>query len=173
MAENKKYISPSKLSVFLDNLKATFSPLVHKHTISEITDYVVDSELSSTSNNPVANSAIDAEFEAIGDALGALELAIDNHNHDDVYDAKGSAETALATSKEYTDNKVASMVFIGTYAEYQTAYADGQIPINTFVILTDDESSGGGSGDSGEEGDETSPTTAKLGYAVLGQMVLG
>lgn len=168
MAENKKYISPSKLSVFLDNLKATFSPLVHKHTISEITDYVVDSELSSASNNPVANSAIDAEFEAIGDALGALELAIDNHNHDDVYDAKGSAETALATSKEYTDNKVASMVFIGTYAEYQAANANGQIPINTFVILTDDESSGGGS-----SGDVTSPTTSMLGYAVLGQMVLG
>lgn len=168
---HKKYVSLSKLEVFLENLKTKFASLAHEHTISEITDYVVDSELSSTSNNPVANKAIDAEFEAIGDALGALELAVDgkansNHNHDDAYDAIGSAETALATSKEYTDNKVAGMIFIGTYAEYQTAYADGQIPINTFVILTDEESSGGGN-------DSASSTTAMLGYAVLGQMVLG
>lgn len=176
MAENtnqNKYVSPSRLSLFLENLKDIFSPLVHKHTISDLTDYVVDSELSSTSSNPVANSVLNTEFDAVGNAMGALELAIDgkadsNHNHNNAYDAIGSAETALATSKEYTDNKVASMIFIGTYAEYQTAYADGQIPINTFVILTDDESSSGGSG-----GDATSPTTAMLGYAVLGQMVLG
>lgn len=177
MAENNttqnKYVSPSRLSLFLDNLKSIFSPLVHTHKISDISDYVVDDALSSTSNNPVANKAIDAEFDAIGDAMGALELAIDgkadsDHNHDDAYDAKGSAETALNTSKEYTDTKIASMVFIGTYDEYQAAYADGQIPINTFVILTDD---GAGSG-SGEDA-TTEETTAKLGYAVLGKMVLG
>ena len=169
-----KYVSPNKLSVFLENLKNVFSPLVHTHKISEIVDYTVDSELSSTSNNPVANSVINDEFDAISNAMGALELAIDskadsNHNHDDSYDAIGSAEDALSSSKEYTDNKVASMIFIGTYAEYQTAYADGQIPINTFVVITDDESSGGGSGG----GDATDSTTAMLGYAVLGQMVLG
>ena len=155
-----------------------FAPLTHKHSILDLTDYTIDSELSETSNNPVINKVVNAEFEAIGDAMGSLELAIDgkadiNHNHDDKYDPLGSAETALATSKEYTDNKVASMIFIGTYEEYQTAYANNEIPINTFVILTDDESSGGGTGGSGEEGDETSSTTAKLGYAVLGQMVLG
>lgn len=79
MAENtqNKYVSPSRLSTFLENLKNIFSPLTHGHTISEISDYIVDTELSATSNNPVANSTIDAELDAIADGLGALELAID------------------------------------------------------------------------------------------------
>lgn len=79
MAENNKnkYVSPSRLSLFLDNLKNTFSPLAHKHKLSDISDYTIDSELSADSKNPVANDAINAEFEAISDAMGALELAID------------------------------------------------------------------------------------------------
>jgi hypothetical protein len=78
MAENKnKYVSPSRLSLFLDNSKNIFSPLVHTHKIGDISDYVVDDTLSPTSNNPVANSAINAELDAISEAMGALELAID------------------------------------------------------------------------------------------------
>lgn len=85
MAENttnqNKYVSPSRLSLFLDNLKNTFSPLVHKHSVSDISDYVevtIDSELSSTSNNPVANSAINAEFNAISEAMQIFDLALDD-----------------------------------------------------------------------------------------------
>lgn len=89
----KKYVSLSKLSTFLDNLKNTFAALSHKHTMSDITDYTgvaVDSELSNTSTNPVQNKVIDAEFDAMADAMGALELAIDGkadaaHTHDDRY----------------------------------------------------------------------------------------
>ena len=86
----KKYVSLSKLSTFLDNLKDTFAQSIHKHKISDITDYTVDSSLSSTSSNPVQNKVLDAEFEAVSDALGALDLAIDNkadltHEHNDIY----------------------------------------------------------------------------------------
>ena len=51
-----------------------------------------------------------------------------------------------------------SQIFIGTYEEYETAYANGKIPINALVVITDDE---------------ISSTTAQLGYAILGQMILG
>lgn len=34
----KKYVSLSKLSTFLDNLKNTFASLSHSHTLSDITD---------------------------------------------------------------------------------------------------------------------------------------
>ena len=79
MATNKnKYVSPSKLSVFLNNLKTIFSPLVHTHKISDLTDYTVDSALSSTSSNPVQNKVLDAEFEAISTAMNALDSAIDD-----------------------------------------------------------------------------------------------
>jgi N-acetylglucosamine kinase-like BadF-type ATPase len=73
----KKYISLNRLSNFLDNLKNTFATLSHKHTTADITDYAVDTELSSTSNNPVANSVLNEEFEAISTAMNALELATD------------------------------------------------------------------------------------------------
>lgn len=82
----KKYISLSKLSKFLDNLKETFAPLFHKHTISDITDFTIDKELSSTSTNPVQNKVINDELEAISEAFAVYESALDDkadesHNH--------------------------------------------------------------------------------------------
>lgn len=75
---SKKYISLSKLSAFLDNLKNTFASKNHTHYISEVIDYKVDSSLSSTSTNPVQNKVLDAEFEAISEALNIFEDALDN-----------------------------------------------------------------------------------------------
>lgn len=136
MANNsKKYVSLTRLSNFLDNIKSMYSQIGHKHTTADLTDYTpitVDAALSPTSNNPVANSTLNAEFDAVSDAMGALELAIDGkadanhdhndvyytqtqvdtklssksdttHNHDSAYDAKGSADSALASAKSYAD----------------------------------------------------------------------
>lgn len=75
---SKKYVTPSKLSVFLDNLKNTFALITHKHTLSDVLDYKVDTALSPTSTNPVQNKVLDAEFDAISDAMGALESVIDS-----------------------------------------------------------------------------------------------
>lgn len=74
----KKYVSLSRLGTFLENLTTKFASLVHSHSISDITDYVVDTELSETSTNTVQNKVLNAEFDAIGDSMGALELAIDS-----------------------------------------------------------------------------------------------
>lgn len=109
--DSKKYISLTRLSNFLDNIREKYSQIGHKHTTADLTDYTpisVDSSLSSTSTNPVQNKVIDAEFEAISQAMGALDLAIDGkadivHNHDDKYDVTGAASTALASAKTYTD----------------------------------------------------------------------
>ena len=74
----KNYVSLSKLATFLDNLKNKFAALTHNHALSDILDYTVDTELSATSINPVQNKVLDAEFDAIGNAMGALELAVDS-----------------------------------------------------------------------------------------------
>ena len=106
----KKYVSPSKLSVFLDNLKNIFAPLSHKHTLSEITDYVVDSSLSSTSTNPIQNKVINAEFDAVSEAMGALEAAIDEKldtsTASSTYETKEDATTKLNEAKSYTDIEI-------------------------------------------------------------------
>ena len=106
--DSKKYISLTRLSNFLDNIKEKYSQIGHKHTTADLTDYnpiTVDTELSSTSNNPVANSAIDAEFDAIATAMGALELAVDGksdsgHNHDSVYYTQTQVDTKLAAKAD-------------------------------------------------------------------------
>lgn len=165
-----KYVSPSKLSVFLENLRNIFSPLVHTHKISELTDYVVDSELSSISNNPVANSVINDEFDAINSAMGTLELAIDEHTHmvSDISDLTVTANelnfVAGITSNIQTQFDNLIKVFIGTYAQYETANINGKIPINTLVILTDDGAS---------SGDSSASTSSILGTGALGYMILG
>lgn len=75
----KKYISLSSLETFLKKLPEKFSPLEHKHKLEDIKDYQIDNALSDSSENPVQNKIINEEFEAVSDAMGALELAIDNH----------------------------------------------------------------------------------------------
>lgn len=163
----KKYVSLSKLSTFLDNLKSTFSTLSHKHTISDITDYQVDTELSSTSTNPVQNKVIDAEFDAMSDAMGALELAIDskansshshddryyteaevdtllegksdsNHNHDSVYDTKGSADDALASAKEYTNTKTSGLASTATVENAISTHSTSTSAHNDIRVLIAD-----------------------------------
>jgi hypothetical protein len=137
-------------------------------------DYIRGNRSFLTMDETLTQSGRPADAKATGDAINLVQADVDiklsgksdiSHSHDSSYDVIGSAETAIATSKEYTDNKVASMIFIGTREEYNAANANGQILINTFVIITDDESSS-------DSGDPTSPTTSMLGYAVLGQMVL-
>lgn len=56
-------------------------------------------------------------------------------------------------------------IFVGTYEEYNAANAAGNIQVGCLVVITDDSS--------GDSSDTTSLTNAVLGYAVLGQMILG
>ena len=117
----KKYVNLNNLSTFLISLRQIFSEKSHKHNVSDITDYVVDSSLSNSSVNPVQNRVIDAEFEAVSNAMSALELAINGksdttHKHDGVYDTKGAAATVQqnldAVSDEFNDHKGDSNIHV-------------------------------------------------------------
>lgn len=101
----KKYISLNKLGVFLDNLRSKFAAYRHEHTIKDITDYAVDTELSSTSTNPVANKVIDAEFDAISQALNIYEQMIDGkadvvHDHNNLYYTKEEVDVSLSQKSQ-------------------------------------------------------------------------
>lgn len=117
----KKYVSLSKLSTFLDNLYDKFASVGHKHTLDDITNYTVDSQLSSTSTNPVQNKVIDAEFEAISVAMNALESAIDGkanatHAHDDLYYTETEVDVKLDEITSILETK-ASADDLATHAE--------------------------------------------------------
>lgn len=95
----KKYVGLKNLTTFLNNLKNTFATLTHKHKLEDITDYTVDSELSSTSINPVQNKVINAEFDAIGESLkgyaDSVSATAANAVKDDLLNGAGGAYDTL------------------------------------------------------------------------------
>ena len=75
--EEKKYLSESGLLRLIELIKSGFAALTHKHKLEDIEDYVVDTELSSTSTNPVENRVISTELNVITDIVDELESAIE------------------------------------------------------------------------------------------------
>lgn len=135
-----KYLNFDGLSHFLSKLRGVFSVVGHTHTKSEITDYVVDSAMSSTSTNPVQNKVINT---ALSDKVSmsrkvngkALTEDITLSASDVGADASGTATTkaneALASAKAYADEKVADLVdsapdTLNTLSELATAIQEHQ-----------------------------------------------
>lgn len=189
MADTKKYVSLTRLSNFLDNIKAKYSQIGHKHIISDLTDYVVDSELSSESTNPVQNRVVDAEFDSVATAMAALEDAIDSNAETlsslvgdtsvseqitSIIDPTLSVDGAAADAKVVGDeiSTLKSKIFIDTYANYETAYANGEISNGTLVIIVEDDVDIGDIDGTGGSSPSAS-TSSLLGTGVLGYMILG
>lgn len=104
MATNK-YVSLNRLSTFLDNLNNKFALISHKHTTKDISDFIVDSQFSSTSVNPVQNKVINAELEEINETLKTHETAIGgkantNHSHSSTYYTKTEIDTKLSNKAD-------------------------------------------------------------------------
>ena len=56
--EENKYLGESGLKKLIEMIKAGFAKITHSHTLSDITDYTVDSEILSDSENPVQNKVV-------------------------------------------------------------------------------------------------------------------
>lgn len=69
----KKFAGLDALQTFLDNCKTLFANITHKHTMSDIEDYVVDTELSSTSNNPVQNAVITESITTLSSTVAYID----------------------------------------------------------------------------------------------------
>ena len=66
VSENK-YLDSNGLIRLVANSINKFSPKVHNHTVSEISDYIVDSELSNDSDNPISSSAVNSAINSLKD----------------------------------------------------------------------------------------------------------
>lgn len=73
----KKYAGLDALRTFLDNLKNTFAALNHAHKISDLTDYTVDSELSTTSTNPLQNKVVTEKINSANSTIASINSALD------------------------------------------------------------------------------------------------
>lgn len=81
----------------------------------------------------------------------------------------GAAADAKVVGNEIKTLK--SKIFIDTYSNYETAYANGEIPNGTLVIIVEDDVDIGDIDDSGGSSSSTS-TSSLLGTGVLGYMIL-
>lgn len=118
MAEQRKYADLNSLQQFLLKLKDMFSFKEHKHTLEDITDYVVDTSLSKESENPVQNKVITEGLEG----KVPIERTVNGKSlHENITlaatdvgaDVEGSAAQALTDAKAHTDtevNKLSAMV---------------------------------------------------------------
>jgi len=77
-----KFLDLLGLETFLDNLKEFFSPMGHKHTTADITDYTVDSAFSATSTNPIQNKAVNEALVAFAGDVEKVETDILAHVED-------------------------------------------------------------------------------------------
>ena len=66
-----KFLDSNGLTTLWAQAKAKFALISHTHTVSQISDYVVDSALSDTSTNPVQNKAVKQSLSSKQDALTA------------------------------------------------------------------------------------------------------
>ena len=115
--QQRKYADLNSLQQFLLKLKDMFSFKEHKHTLEDITDYVVDNELSETSENPVQNKVVKLALDEkvpVGRTVNSKPLAEDiTLTADDVNaDVKGAAAEALTEANRYTDELGAKVAYI-------------------------------------------------------------
>lgn len=67
--EQYNFLDELGLGKVIDNIKTMFAKLSHSHKLSDISDYTIDSAMSSTSMNPVQNNVLKMEFDAINNEL--------------------------------------------------------------------------------------------------------
>lgn len=92
---------------------------------------------------------------------GYLAIAPKDPEHLTIDAGSNGLEIGLADSFiNQVSSSSSSNVFVGTQAEYDTAYAEGKINTGSLVVILDDEMN-------------SESTIALLGKAILGQMILG
>ena len=104
----KKYVTPSKLGVFLDNLKNVFATKTevndkanasHTHTQSEIIDLIIDNTVS-TSTNLVRNDAVNTAINNVRNELNQNIQSVRDYTDDEIANLVNSAPETLDTLGE-------------------------------------------------------------------------
>lgn len=136
MAEQRKYAGLEALTSLIQNIKAKYAELGHKHTSSDITDLKIPtktSELTNDSNyitgSTVAGSSlglVKSGGDVTIDANGQITINDDSHNHtiSNVDNLQSSLDSKVPTSrtingKALTDNITLSAADLNAYTKAQ------------------------------------------------------
>ena len=134
--EENKYLGESGLKKLIEMIKAGFAKITHSHTLSEITDYTVDSEIKSDSENPVQNKVIkfaldekvpitrtvngkslDADIDLNASDVGAANYT---HIHDDRYYTETEIDAKLDNKSDASHNHNSDYDAKGSASAVQT-----------------------------------------------------
>lgn len=152
---NNNFLNFEGLTTFFNNLLNKFALKIHKHTLSDITDYKVDTELSSTSTNPVANKTVNTGFSIVGNSISSLQTAVSgkadtNHNHDDKYYTESEIDSKLDTKSDKSHNhdsayetKTDAQSKFNSAKSYTTTEINKLSDTVAFIDTTDNESVSG------------------------------
>lgn len=162
----KTYVSEDGLRTYHEQVKEALKRRALKSDLFS-RDY------NDLKNKPITNDEDTTLY--ITDSKGNIVAIIDEEgiksinfqekgiNLKDKYLTQADAASTYVTKEEASND---TGHFVGTYDEYIAANKSGLIAVGTVVLITDDVE--------GEDGDEvSSTTTAKLGTAILGTMILG
>jgi hypothetical protein len=117
------------------------------------------------SDNTLKEIGVDIDLAPLEARLAELESVLQNSIKE--ISNKGSEITYTRANGQTGSFNT---TWVGTRAEYTEAYAAGNIPVGTIVVITDEADD--------EEGNDTPPandgaTSAILGQGVLGYLILG
>lgn len=134
----KKFATLNTLSEFLDGLKTIFANITHTHQKSEIIDLIIETELSSTSENLVQNKTVSLALESIVEQTNAgFDSVNDKIDKIEIPSLDGYA------TEEYVENlykKLNSNTVLGFYCiEDVTIVTNGiakVYPANSNVEIT-------------------------------------
>lgn len=156
---DKRYLSENGLIRLTANLINKFAEKAHNHTISDIDDYLVDSELSSTSTNPIANKTVKSKLDYVDEYLSNTvlitkqdlteeekaqvreNLGITNQNSGEVIPDSGSmtpSEDAVTTEYTYMydgDRTSDAHTWITNYGNINMFVKMGEIPEGTLNLV--------------------------------------
>ena len=141
-----KLLNITNLERFYTNLKSYLSTLLSNKLDSTTEDG--DLTITDTTGNIV--------LKVDNDGLSVTDVKV-GKNLDSVTSHVNNADIHVTKEEKEIWN---TRIFIGTQEEYEAAYKEGKILAGTIVIIEENTATGGA-------------TTAKLGVAVLGQMILG
>jgi hypothetical protein len=153
-----------KFSVFqsyeLANQYAQNSPIAYPGQLiavvpssGEVSGYIVSSAGTLTA------LAVGADLEEISERIAALVADLQN-----TIIAVANSGSVVTVTKANGTTSSFNTTFIGTRAEYESAYAAGKIPVGTIVVITDEDDT---------EQENADLTSSLLGTGVLGHMILG
>ena len=89
------------------NFSGDYNDLTNKPTIPSISGLATEEYVNEAVAN-IANGTTSVAWDNITDKPDTFTPSA--HNHDDKYDAKGSAETALTSANSYTDTAISNLI---------------------------------------------------------------